>query len=72
VTTLFTGAGVKTRTTMECDAETALTGVPTRVDDAQRHCCIGRKSDTTPTPREAGRVYKPNKMAEFGPHKSPN
>jgi hypothetical protein len=37
----------------------------------QGHCCVGRKSDTTPAPREAGRVYEQNETADFGPHKSP-
>jgi cytochrome P450 len=36
-----------------------------------RHCCVGRKSDTTPAPSEAGRVYEPNETADYGPHKSP-
>jgi hypothetical protein len=35
------------------------------------HCCVGRKSDTTPAPREPGRVCEPNETADYGPHKSP-
>jgi hypothetical protein len=37
----------------------------------RRHCCVGRKSDTTVARREACRVCEPNETADNGQHESP-
>jgi hypothetical protein len=40
-------------------------------DFARRHCCVGRESDTTPAPGEAGHVCEPNETVDYRPHKLP-
>jgi hypothetical protein len=37
----------------------------------ERHCCVERKSDTTPALGEASRVCEPSDTPENAPHKSP-